>query len=62
MEEGRLKASWIGADGAAPSVFFVPETRPVTVLRDGAEVESRREGAWISVAPGDGRFELSTGR
>ena len=60
-----LTATWIGRDGQQPSLFFVPgadaDTK-ITVLRDGAKIEARRDGPLISVAPGTGRFELSAGR
>lgn len=55
--DGTFHARWKGAATDAPSVFFVPIGEP-EVLRDGLPVPASRDGSWITVAPGEGDFEL----
>lgn len=64
VEGTALHATWQGHDGDQPSVFFVPEAggQQVTVVRDGEPAAVERDGPWLTVAPGPGRFELNTAR
>lgn len=57
ISDGRLRASWWGRGGSAPSIFYVPGGG-VRVERDGKAVSVEREGLWLWVPPGEGAFEL----
>lgn len=56
--DGTLHATWRGADTGEPSLFFAPDG-VAHAHRDGAPVPVTRDGAWISVAAGEGDFELT---
>lgn len=60
-----LTASWTGAEGSEPSVFFIPsgvlETSQVQVSRNGEPISAVANGSWLSVPAGAGAFELRVG-
>jgi len=60
-----LSASWAGAQGPEPSVFFIPsgvlEASHVRVSRDGEPISAVANGSWLSVPAGEGAFELRIG-
>lgn len=53
-------ARWRGASTSAPSVFFAPEGA-IAARRNGTETPASRDGAWVTVPPGEGDYELTVG-
>lgn len=58
FREGVFHARWKGVATGAPSLFYSPAGE-ATALRDGQVEPTRRDGDWITVAAGDGDFELT---
>ncbi len=60
VDGATFRARWRGAPTTAPSVFYAP-TGDVTLLRNGEQAPALRDGAWITVPPGEGDYELTVG-
>ncbi|EWS82458.1 hypothetical protein BF93_11310 [Brachybacterium phenoliresistens] len=55
---GGWKAAWDGAEGPAPTEFWVPEEQDVELVVDGARASILREGARVLITPRPGEHRL----
>lgn len=58
VTDSAFTATWRGADTGEPSVFFIPVTENLTVMKDDEESPVDVEGPWVRVPAGRGAYHL----